>query len=81
MNESNGFLARKTVHFNFRRNRICHFQEVKDECVGQLFVAVTKGPDKNNFEKERFLLAPGFRGFSHLGAGSGPEMRQSIKVW
>lgn len=46
-------------HLNIRRNRICHFQEIKDERVGQLSVSVTRRPNKNNLEK--FLLAPGFR--------------------
>lgn len=36
-------------------------------CFSQLVIAVTKTPDKNNLEEERFILAHGFRCQSMVG--------------
>lgn len=33
----------------------------QERCVSQLFVTVTKIPDKNNLEEEKLILAHGFR--------------------
>lgn len=46
-------------------------------CVSQLYIAVTKLPDKSNLEGETLFGAHGFRGLVH---GSGPEVRQNIMV-
>lgn len=35
--------------------------------VSQLFITVSKIPNNNNLEEERFILAPGIRGSVHGG--------------